>query len=563
MSITHRLQHLSAIKLWLLAIFTSVTMTEAIISGMGLLLSGSLSYNYLLTGLVASLCVAGIVAAVLTLFLARLRLEATRHQTAIEALAKSEERARQAITASNAALWDFDLSTGRVHLSDAWSQFLCGEQKPTYTTFQALSELVPEEERQALKTAIFAALKGHDSSTYRVTHRVKKPDGEFIWVLSEGRVTDRDQNGWALRMSGINRDITAQMRAEEALWQQKLFMRQVIDTDPNLIFVKDAAGIYLMVNQAVANYYNLPIQEIIGKRVQELSPDHFSPAAFQETDLEVMDSGREAVSIISLPRPDGREHWYLTIKRPLLNPDGSLDVLGVAVDITEQKIGERKLAESYDELQRLSSHLDNLRESEREKIASELHEEMGSVLVALKMRIAWLASKLPAGKPRLSDETDYISALLSDAMSKMHQVVGQLRPNLQEGFELVTTVEDYINKFQLTTGIECKLVLSREELVMDANQSVALFRILQEAMNNVADHAQASQVRIAFSKHDESLSLVIEDNGIGFDTSVRKDRSFGLIGIKERALMMNGKATISSSPGMGTRVSATLLTRIL
>ncbi len=181
-------------------------------------------------------------------------------------------------------------------------------------------------------------------------------------------------------------------------------------------------------------------------------------------------------------------------------------MLGIAVDITELKLAEVKLAESYLELQRLSTHLENLREDERAKIARDLHDEMGSLLVALKMRVAWLASKLLAGMPLLADEAGHISSLLAEAISKMQQIVTQLRPNLKEGFGFTATIEDYVKKFRQQTGIECDLTLPGEELALDANQTVTLFRILQESLNNVAKYAKASQVKILFKKQTQILS---------------------------------------------------------
>ena len=353
-------------------------------------------------------------------------------------------------------------------------------------------------------------------------------------------------------------DLTERKRAEEKLRRQKLFMWQVIDTDPNLIFVKDAVGNILLANQALANYYGLTIQEMIGKNLLEISPDQEEALAHLEADRQVIESGRESVSTRYSLQPDGKQHWYLTIKRPLMQQDGSVNVLGIAVDITEQKLSEMKLAESYLELQRLSLHLENLREEERETIARDLHDEMGSLLFALKMRVDWLASKLPAGMPLLVDETSHIAALAADAIRAVHQIVTQMRPNLQEGFGFAATVEDYVKKFRQQTGIKCILIFPDEELRLEDKQSVTLFRILQESLNNVAKYAQASQVEIIFTKENDSLSLEVTDNGIGFDPAAYREQSFGLIGIRERALIMGGRARISSMPGKGTRVFVTL-----
>ncbi|MGC2049342.1 MAG: sensor histidine kinase, partial [Gallionella sp.] len=247
-------------------------------------------------------------------------------------------------------------------------------------------------------------------------------------------------------------------------------------------------------------------------------------------------------------------HWFLIIKRPMLQPDGSINTLGIAADISELKMSGLRLDESYKELQRLALHLENVRAEERTQIARNLHDEMGATLAALKMRIAWLASKLPDGMPHLAAEVGHISELVSDGIKTVRQVVSDLRPNLLNDVGLIAAVMDYVNRFQRDTEIKCAVVMPEQDFTLNEDQSVTIFRIVQESLNNVARHAQASKVDILFSLKGDALQVEIVDNGIGFDTG-RKERSFGLIGIKERALMIGGIATIESKPHLGTRVS--------
>jgi len=213
-SIILRLQTLTHVRIWLLAICISVLMTEIIVSAMELLLKGQITYDYLLTGLVTSLIVASVVTAFLITLLDRLKQEVQSNHWMRDDLNESEERYRLAVSASNSAMWDYDLTSGRVFLSDNWSKFLGGEEKPTYTTIHELTALVPKVEQQMVRDAILSVVKNLDSSSYKIMHRVKKPDGSFILISSEGRVTKRDRDGRALHMIGINRDITEQKSAE-------------------------------------------------------------------------------------------------------------------------------------------------------------------------------------------------------------------------------------------------------------------------------------------------------------------------------------------------------------
>jgi signal transduction histidine kinase len=183
---------------------------------------------------------------------------------------------------------------------------------------------------------------------------------------------------------------------------------------------------------------------------------------------------------------------------------------------------------------------------------------MGATLAATKMSVAWLASKLPAGMPQLASEVDHLAGLVSTGIQTMRQTVAQLNPGRLGEVGLMATIGDYVQKFQQYTKIECALLLPNEEMTLGDDQSTTIFRIIQESLNNVMKHAQASEVHITLKKRGKSLLLTIEDNGIGLNPDEHKKQSFGLLGIRERALMVGGKVRIKSQPGKGTRISASI-----
>ncbi|MGA7748954.1 MAG: PAS domain-containing protein, partial [Gallionella sp.] len=354
----------------------------------------------------------------------------------------------------------------------------------------------------------------------------------------------------------VVRNITKRKLAEKELRRQKNLMWQVIDMDPNMIFVKDKQGRFILANRAIADYYGVAIQKMIGRKNSDFNPNPQEVEGFHASDHEVIKSMHELV-LTEMLMKNGEQYWYHTVKRPLSQDDGSLNVLGIAADVTELKLSENKLAESYKELQRLALYLENVRAEERAQIARNLHDEMGATLAALKMRIAWLKSKLPEGMPQLAAEIDHMSDLVSAGILTVRQVVTDLRPDLLEDVGLAAAVKDYVKRFQRDTEIECTLVLQEEDVHLNVEQSVTVFRIIQESLNNVAKHAQASRVEINFARQGDLLELQISDNGIGFDPT-SKERSFGLLGIKERALMIGGTATIASTPGKGSQVSLSI-----
>jgi PAS domain S-box-containing protein len=388
----------------------------------------------------------------------------------------------------------------------------------------------------------------HKSGETRWMHQRNTP----IWHEEDSNILSAVQ--------GVVNDITEQKLAEEQLLQQKIFLHQIIDTDPNLIYVKDSAGKFLMVNLALAKFYGTTAQQMIGKSDQEINPNRNGLRAFIENDDQALYAKPEAILAESSPLPEGKQHWYLTIKKLLPQADGSANVLGIAVDITGQKLSEGELAESYRELQRLTSHLENIKEEERTRIARELHDEMGATLAALKMRVAWLASKLSPDLKLLAEEAGHISNLVSDGIHTVRHIVSQLRPSLLEDVGLDAAIEAYVREFRQNTNIECILILPEAGLALEAEQASAIFRILQESLSNIAKHSQASRVEIFFTLENGMLSMVVTDNGLGFVQNSNA-KSFGLLGIRERALMVGGKAKISSAKDKGTRVSVSIPAR--
>ncbi len=201
---------------------------------------------------------------------------------------------------------------------------------------------------------------------------------------------------------------------------------------------------------------------------------------------------------------------------------------------------------------KLHTWLQSAREEERMRIARELHDELGGILVALKFSVRLQAN--PASRLHHAANSPEVSALVDDAIQVMHCLIGQLRPPALDELGLPGAIEAHIRKFREQTGLPCLLAMPDDEFTLDPIRSIAVFRVLQESLTNVAKHASASKVRIIVRKTDNELLLQVQDNGKGFDPRLCKNRSFGLSGIRERASLAGGRASIHSSPGKGSKV---------
>ena len=243
------------------------------------------------------------------------------------------------------------------------------------------------------------------------------------------------------------------------------------------------------------------------------------------------------------------ERWIDMRSLPHRNDEGTVLWTGIATDISRTKSTEAALRESRAQLAALSFHLEAAKEEEREKIARDIHDELGSILVRLKIEAALLATKLPEN---LSGKARSIENLLDQAMGTASRVARQLRPGILKEFGLAAAIECQADDFAHSTGISCRAQCD-EGIELDADTSLALFRIVQEALTNIAKHARASLVVVRMKRENGNIALEIRDNGRGIaERDMEKPKSFGLRGIRERVQSLAGSFQIASAEQGGT-----------
>ncbi len=224
----------------------------------------------------------------------------------------------------------------------------------------------------------------------------------------------------------------------------------------------------------------------------------------------------------------------------------------------EDEIAERKRAN--EQLRQLSAHLQSAREEERTRVAREIHDELGQVLTAVKMDLSLLARNLSThGKQAPVDdvlrEIGSTSRLVDESIVKMREIIRELRPEILDHLGLKAAIEWQAQEFQTRTGIACHLSASDEDLALDLDRSTAVFRILQETLTNVARHAQATRVEIRLENQADQLLLQVRDNGRGITAAeMSNQKSFGILGMRERALVFGGEVELQGEPGSGTVV---------
>jgi len=224
---------------------------------------------------------------------------------------------------------------------------------------------------------------------------------------------------------------------------------------------------------------------------------------------------------------------------------------------SERDRAEGELRRTSEELRALTERLDDVREEEGARIARELHDEVGQALTGLKMDLAALKRALPEAEREACGERIAGMAALADAtIERVRRISGELRPQLLDQLGLVPAVEAYLERFAERSGVRTRLEASSEGAALDQRRATALFRILQEALTNVARHADARTVTVRIEPEVGGVVLTVRDDGRGL--AGPPTGSLGILGMQERARAAGGRLTVEGAPGKGTTVRALL-----
>lgn len=230
--------------------------------------------------------------------------------------------------------------------------------------------------------------------------------------------------------------------------------------------------------------------------------------------------------------------------------------LDLRQEINVRQRAERDLRKSLEQLRALAARLQLVREEERTLVAREMHDELGQACTAIKMDLAAIGRKATKRQTQIRLKVDSALELVDKMIFTVRKIASELRPKTLDALGLTAALEAQAQEFEDRTGIRCIVVLPREPLALDSEHSTAIFRIFQESLTNVARHAQATRVNARLEIQENQLILVVQDNGRGFDEAqLGGRRSLGLVGMQERAFLLNGEFKIEGVPGSGTKVT--------
>lgn len=256
---------------------------------------------------------------------------------------------------------------------------------------------------------------------------------------------------------------------------------------------------------------------------------------------------------------DGQSRWVHALGRLYYNEQNRLvKVIGTLQDITERKNAKEALRESQEQLKQFAAHLQNVREEERLILAREIHDELGQILIAIKIDLGMIKQKMlkfdtSESAINLLKDHESIMGMVDNTINSARKIMTDLRPEVLYMVGFAEAVKIYSANFQTRYNIECNFVNEVDDLSLNPQHTVALYRIVQESLSNVARHSNAKSVQISLQQHAGKLILKIKDDGIGFDENQKvKQNSYGLIGMKERTFLLDGQLILETQPGKGT-----------
>jgi len=348
-------------------------------------------------------------------------------------------------------------------------------------------------------------------------------------------------------------------KTERELIKNEKKFRDLVDLLPQTVYEMDLYGNFKFTNKYGIQSFGYT-QEDINKGVNFLQLFVTSERKRVRANIQsILEGNFTSGNEYTCLRKDGTTFQSLFYSNPIMQNDKAIGLRGVVIDITDRKKAESDLKESRDQLRSLASHLQTVREEERLIMAREIHDELGQALTALKMDLIWMQKRFGPEQEEHLNKVRSMSNLVDSTIQTVRRISTELRPGLIDDLGLQAAMEWYCGEFQNRTGIKCNLDLDEEEHPLEQDRVIAVFRIFQEALTNVARHAEAKKVYVRLHFNSETLSMEIKDNGKGItEEQIFSQKSLGLVGLRERVNPWGGTVIISGIKNMGTTVKVIL-----
>jgi PAS domain S-box-containing protein len=468
-------------------------------------------------------------------------------------LSESEQRLRVFIEHAPVALAMFDNQMRYLYVSRRWmADYRLGDRDLRGLSHYEIFPEVSADWKAAHRRGLAGEVVRKEADPF------ERASGTLQWVRWELRPWN-DAEG---KIGGIvifTEDITERKNAEEAVLESQAKLQGIVGSAMDAVISVNEQQRIVVFNRAAETIFACPASEAIGTTL-----DRFLPAAVRASHSEhIRRFGTEGETARSMTSPAiltavrfGGEEFPIEATISHVQVGGENLFTVILRDVTERKRAEDKLRWSEDQLRALAARLHTASERERLRIARELHDELGSILTGMKMDLDWIVRKHEAGENNwISMVQDSIKAVDSTIVL-VRRLATELRPQMLDSAGLAAAIEWHVAEFQRRTAILCAVQVPEDTFGLSSDQRIAIFRICQEALTNIARHSQAKHVLVTLAREPTEAILTINDDGVGFNVDeVVHTPALGIVGMRERAVLLGAQIHIESAPGDGSTIS--------
>jgi PAS domain S-box-containing protein len=470
----------------------------------------------------------------------------TERRLAQEELRESEERFRLAAQAGKMFAYAWDAATDEIVWSPESSQILgVDEAKPT-TGQQVLATVNPaDRERFTIAVAKLSPEKPHFEINYRLT----RPNGAVVWLEGNSQA-HFDEQGRMSRIVGMVTDVTERKRTEEALRESEERLRLAVQAGRMYVFERDAVTDVIVRSGQCAdilNWMDDPTRDTGQQFVARVHPD--DREAYAATEAALTPQNPTYQTSYRMLCPDGDVIWLEESGRGFFDSKGGLlRMIGLVADVTERKFGEEAISS-------VSRRLIEAQEQERARIARELHDDLSQMMALLQIGLAKFEQDMPGLSSQTRQQLHALVEVSTEVSSSIHDLSHQLHPSKLDILGLTASIGSFCREFSQRHKLEVRFVHRNIQGEIPRDVSLCLFRIVEEALQNVLKHSGAKDSKVELSGHNNQIDLCVSDNGAGFTLeSVKGETGLGLISMRERVRLVGGHLSVESEPSHGTRI---------